>query len=118
MPRREGRHRAGARLFLFRGRARSRSAAKLFTRGEAPPHGGELRQFLELLLRTLTFCGSPCRTSNQHCVGDFEGISEVGSVGNDPAEPRVHVQRICEVEECVVRHTDREVGINTKTRRR
>ena len=34
---REGRHRTGARVFLFRGRTRRRSAAKLLTRDEARP---------------------------------------------------------------------------------
>jgi len=32
---REGRHRAGARVFLFRGRARSALGGELLTRGEA-----------------------------------------------------------------------------------
>jgi hypothetical protein len=41
---REGRHRAGARLFLFPGRARSALCGQAAQQGRGPPHGGKLRQ--------------------------------------------------------------------------
>ena len=44
MLQREERHRAGARLFLFRGGARLTLGGQAAHQGPGAPHGGELRQ--------------------------------------------------------------------------